>query len=125
MATACPTHSFVTSNKGKTLLAIDGYVFQQSGKATIATTYWAYQFKDYSAVAHTTTKTGVLTKQKNDHCHAPIPEKIEIRQMMNKVKSRIINETTAIGQIYDQEVAKANLSKVALVMAPTANEACE
>jgi len=94
MATACPTHSFVTSNKGKALLVIDDYVFQQSGKATIATTYWACQFKNCSAVAHTTTKTVVLTKQKNDHCHAPVPEKIEIRHMMNKVKSRVINETT-------------------------------
>ena len=45
MATAYPTHSFVNSNKGKPLLVIDDYVFQQSGKTTVATTYWACQFK--------------------------------------------------------------------------------
>jgi hypothetical protein len=125
MATTFPTYSFVNSNKGKSLLVVDDYVFQQSGKATIPTTYWACQCKDCSAVAHTTTLTGILTKQKNDHCHPPIPEKIAIRQLMNKVKIRVTNETTAIGQIYDQEIAKANLSKIALVMAPTAKEARE
>jgi hypothetical protein len=125
MSTACPTYTFVNSNKGKSLLVIDDYVFQQSGKATMATTYWACQLKNCSAVAHTTTKTGVLIKQKNDHCHPSVPEKIEIRQLMNKVKSRLASETTAIGQIYDQELAKANLSTTALVMASTATEARE
>ncbi|UJR19270.1 hypothetical protein I4U23_022399 [Adineta vaga] len=61
----------------------------------MATTYWACQFKDCSAVAHTVTKTGDLTKQKNDHCHPPVPEKIEIRQLMNKVKTHVISETAA------------------------------
>jgi hypothetical protein len=125
MVTAYPTHSFLNSNKGKPLLVIDDYVFQQSGKTTIATTYWACQLKDCSAVAHTDTKSGVLTKQKNIHCHPPVPEKIQVRRLMNKVKIRIINETTAIGQIYDQEIAKADLSKIALVMASTTNEARE
>jgi hypothetical protein len=125
MSTTGPTYSFVNSNKGKPLLAIGDYVFQQSGKTTMTTTYWACQWKNCSAVAHTTTKTGVLIKQKNDHCHSSIPEKIEIRQLMNKVKSRVTSETTAIGQIYDQELAKANLSTTALVMASTATEARE
>jgi hypothetical protein len=44
MATAYPTHSFVNSNKGKPLLVIDECVFQQSDKATMATSYWACQF---------------------------------------------------------------------------------
>jgi hypothetical protein len=118
-------HSYVKSNKGKPLLVIGDYVFQQSGKTTAATTYWECQFKECSAVAHTDTSVGALTKQKNDHCHPPVPEKIEIRRLMNAVKVRVACETTAIGQIYDQELAKANLSEMALVMAPTANEARE
>ncbi|CAF1166798.1 unnamed protein product [Adineta ricciae] len=123
MTTPCSTYSFINSNKGKPLLVVDDYVFQQSGKSTTTTTYWACQFKGCSAVAHTSTGTGILIKQKNDHCHPSVPEKIEIRKLMNKVKSRIACETTAIGQIYDQEMAKANLSTTALVMAPTAIEA--
>ena len=42
---------------------------------------------------------------------------------MNKVKCRVHAETAAAGHIYDQELAKANLSDTALPMAPTAQEA--
>ena len=126
MAVVCPKYSYIKSNKNKSLLVVvDDYVFQQSGKATEATTYWACQYKDCSAVAHTTTGPGALKKQKNAHCHPSIPEKIEIRQLMNKVKSRIASATTAIGQIYDQEMAKTNLSTGALIMVVTALEARE
>ncbi|UJR19377.1 hypothetical protein I4U23_022506 [Adineta vaga] len=125
MATTNPPYSYINSNKGKSLLVIDDYLYQQSGKPTVKTTYWACQFKHCPAVAHTNTNTGVATKQKNDHCHPPIPEQIEVRQLMNTVKIRVTGETTSIGQIYDQEMAKASLWKVALVTAPTANEARE
>lgn len=116
-------HFFVKSNKGKRLLVIDDYMFQRSGRITTVTTYWACQVKECSATAHTSTVTDALIKQKNNHCHLPVPEKIEIRQFMNKVKCRVHVETAAAGLIYDQELAKANLSEAALAMAPTAQEA--
>ncbi|CAF3228537.1 unnamed protein product [Rotaria sp. Silwood2] len=43
--------------------------------------------------------------------------------MMTKVKTRVDRETTAIGQIYTEELVKANLSRTALAIAPTAREA--
>ncbi|CAF3958791.1 unnamed protein product [Rotaria sordida] len=42
---------------------------------------------------------------------------------MINVKARINNETTAIGQIYNEELVKANLSKSALAVAATARQA--
>ncbi len=53
----------------------------------------------------------------------PKSERLEIRKMMTKVKTRVDRETTAIGQIYTEELAKANLSRTALAIAPTAREA--
>ncbi|CAF4290819.1 unnamed protein product, partial [Adineta steineri] len=34
----------------------------------------------------------------------PSPERLEVRKMMNNVKNRVTNETTAIGQIYTDEL---------------------
>ena len=44
----------------------------------------------------------------------PVPGRVEIRKLMMNVKSRVHDESTAIGQIYNEELAKANLSKPAL-----------
>ncbi|CAF1297611.1 unnamed protein product [Adineta steineri] len=50
----------------------------------------------------------------------PAPERLEVRKMMNNVKNRVTNETTAIGQIYTDELVRSNLSTTALALAPTA-----
>ncbi len=87
----------MNSNKDKHLLVINDYTFQQNGKATMAASYLVCRFKHCSVVTHTTTKT----------------------------KSPIAVETTVIGYIYEQEMAKANLLQMALVMAPTTAKAHE
>jgi hypothetical protein len=53
----------------------------------------------------------------------PKPERLEIRKMLSNVKTRVNLETTAIGQIYTEEIARANLSTTALAIANTAKEA--
>ncbi len=53
----------------------------------------------------------------------PVPERVEIRKLMTNIKNRVHGEATAIGQIYNEELAKANLSKSALAVAATAREA--
>ncbi|CAF4303138.1 unnamed protein product, partial [Rotaria magnacalcarata] len=40
-----------------------------------------------------------------------------------KVKERVVKETTAIGKIYDKEMASLNLSDGALGLIPLADEA--
>ncbi|CAF1300176.1 unnamed protein product [Rotaria sp. Silwood1] len=59
---------------------------------------------------------------KHDHNHMPVPERVEIRKLIMNVKTRVQDETTAIGQIYNEELGKANLSKSALAAAATAKE---
>lgn len=53
----------------------------------------------------------------------PTPERLEVRKMMTNIKNRVNHETAAIGHIYTEEIARANLSAAALALAPTAKEA--
>ena len=55
--------------------------------------------------------------------HLPDPERIELLGFKQKVKNRVMNESTPIARIYDQELAAGNLSSVALALAPMAREA--
>ena len=60
---------------------------------------------------------------KVDHTHMPVPERQEIRKMMEDIKERVKSETTAIGHIYNEQLAHANLSKAALAFASSAKDA--
>ena len=109
------SHTFITSNKGKNLLVIDDYIYQQS-KVTPNVTYWICKIKDSNARAHTKTNTGELIKQTgDDHCHLLSPEEVEVRSFKNIVKARVKKETLPIGQIYEEELSRPKLSTTALV----------
>jgi len=117
-----PTITFITSNKKKRLLVIDGYVFQQN-KSTKKVTYWICQEKLPGMSVHLTNNDSFIKFTKSVHTHMPVPEKLEIRKMLLDVKSRVNRETTAVGKIYTEEISRANLSTTALAMANTAKEA--
>jgi hypothetical protein len=119
-----PTMSFLTSNKNKRLLLIDGYVYQQN-KSTAKVTYWVCQEKMCWAGVHLDSNDQFLKYTKADHTHMPMPERHEILKMMEGIKDRVKSETTAIGQIFNEELTRANLSKSALAIASTAKEASE
>ncbi len=53
----------------------------------------------------------------------PTPERLEIRKMMENIKARVNRETTAVGQIYTEELARANLSTAALAIPRTTKKA--
>ncbi|CAF4868999.1 unnamed protein product [Rotaria sp. Silwood1] len=57
-----------------------------------------------------------------DHNHPFNPDQLEAKLLRDKMKERIISETTSITRIYDEEVAKANLSKGAVAVLPTVVE---
>ncbi|CAF4486644.1 unnamed protein product, partial [Rotaria magnacalcarata] len=54
--------------------------------------------------------------------HLPENEKIEVREVREKLKQRAINETTPIPRIYDEECAKAMLSTTAIAILPSERE---
>lgn len=114
--------SFVTSNKNKRLLVIDGYVYRQN-KVTSKVVYWICEQKGCRAGVHLSLKDIFIKYANDDHSHMPVSERLEIRRMMTTIKHRVNSETSAIGQIYTQEMARANLSPSALAFALTAKQA--
>jgi hypothetical protein len=115
--------TFLTSNKGKPILVIEDYVYRRN-KVTSKVTYWICEVKTCKAGVHTDSNDQFV-KLTGDHSHLPTPENLEIRKMKTVIKDRVKAETTSIGQIYDEELARAKLSKAALALASTAKEASE
>ena len=117
-----PDISFVMTNKNKRLLTIDGYMYHQN-KITEKIIYWICKQKSCWAGVHLTSDDKFVKFTNIQHNHMPTPERLEIRKLMTKIKARVNRETTAVGQIYTEELAQANLSTAALAIAPTAKEA--
>ena len=116
------TISFITSNKNKRLLVINDYIYYLN-KTTEKITYWKCDEKLCWAGVHLSSNDLFLKHTKNIHTHMPTSERLEIRKMIANVKNRVNGETTAVGKIYTEELARANLSTTALAMALTAREA--
>jgi len=55
----------------------------------------------------------------SDHNHVANPDMLEIKSLKEKMKERILTETTSITKIYDEEVAKACLSEEGAATLPT------
>jgi len=55
----------------------------------------------------------------SDHNHVANPDMLEIKSLKEKMKERILTETTSITKIYDEEVAKACLSEEGAAALPT------
>ena len=119
-----PIISFLTSNKKKRLLTIGGYIYQHN-KTTEKVTYWICEEKNCWAGVHLDANEQFIKYKDVTHTHLPVPERVEIRKMNTAVKQRVINETTAIGQIYEEELTRTNLSNGFLAAARTAKEASE
>ncbi|CAF2052853.1 unnamed protein product [Rotaria magnacalcarata] len=103
-----PTISFLISNKKKRLLVIDGYIYQQN-KSTAKVSYWLCEIKLCNAGVHLNSDDQFRKYTENPHTHMPVPERLEIRKMLTNIKSRVDREAKAIGQIYHEELLKANL----------------
>ena len=59
---------------------------------------------------------------KGYHNHSSNPDEVTVKLLRDKMKERILAETTSITKIYDEEVVKANISKGAAALMPTVVE---
>ena len=100
-----PIIAFITSNKKRRLLVIDGFIFQQN-KSTDKATYWICQEKMCDMGVHLTKNDSFIKFTKSNHTHMPASEKLEIRKMLIKVKSLINSEATAVSKIYTEEICR-------------------
>jgi hypothetical protein len=113
--------SFSVTTKGKRTLLYDGYIYtlnRDRGKVK----YWRCEDRTCSAFIHTDGNDCYKTHSGSHNGHLASPERVELLEFKRKVKERVINETTAIARIYDQELAAANLSPIALALAPAAKD---
>ena len=115
------TLSFSVTTKGKRVLLYEGYIYtlnRDRGKVK----YWRCEDRTCSAFVHTDENDCYKTHSGSHDRHLPSPERVELLEFKRKVKDRVIKETTAIARIYDQELAAANLSQIALALAPAAKD---
>ncbi len=60
-----------------------------------------------------TSVTAELISSSSGHNHCATLDQVEVTLLRNKMKERILDETTSIIKIYDGKMTKANLSKAA------------
>ncbi|CAF4091623.1 unnamed protein product [Rotaria sordida] len=102
------------------MLVIENFIFKLN-KATSSTKYYRCNDPCCSVVVHTDLEDNLL-KIKDDHCHPPEPEEVQIRTFRQAVKTRAINETTHIPQIYDEEALRIDLSQLSIAALPSQRE---
>ena len=109
--------SFAISNKGKPLLIYENYLFK-CNKTTASKTYWMCTERQCNVYIHTSLIDQLICVS-GGHNHSSNPDQIEAKLLRDKMKERILTETTSITKIYDEEIAKVNLSKAATAILPT------
>ncbi|CAF1931047.1 unnamed protein product [Rotaria magnacalcarata] len=111
---------FGTSNKGKPIIIYKNYFFK-CNKTTESKKYWVCNEKACGVYVHTNIN-GEFICIKGDHNHSSNPDEVTVKLLRDKMKERILAETTSITKICDEEIVKANISKGATALIPTVVE---
>ena len=115
-----PQLLFGTSNKGKPVIIYNNYFFT-CNKTTGSKKYWVCNEKACGVYIHTTINNEFICV-KGYHNHISNPDEVTVKLLRDKMKERILAETTSITKIYDEEIVKANISKGAAALIPTVVE---
>ena len=115
---------FITSNKGQPLLVMNNYVYK-CNKKTNKKKYWICTATGCNIFVHTDINNVYIGGGKIYHEHAASPELIEVKQTRQRIKDRVLNEVTSIGNIYDEEMMKTCMSSTAVAIFPTIHEICK
>ena len=102
------------------MLNIDNFIFKWN-KTTETKVYYRCLDPQCTTTAHTNLND-VLLNINGDHEHPPEPEEVQIRMFKQVVKTRAINESTPIPQIYDEEAARMDLSMLSIAALPSQRE---
>ncbi|CAF2891147.1 unnamed protein product [Rotaria sp. Silwood2] len=103
---------------------MNNYVYK-CNKKTIKTKYWICTISGCKVFVHTDFNNNYLCGGKNEHEHAANPELLEIHQTRQQIKRRVMNESTPIGAVYDEEMSKTSMSSTAIAIFPTVHEIYE
>ncbi len=114
------TISFLISQKGKKMLNIDNIILKLN-RTTEKKKYYRCLDPQCTMTVHTD-HNDIILNIKGDHYHPSEPEEVQIRMFKQAVKTRAINESTPIPQIYDEEAARINLSTLSIAAVPSQRE---
>ncbi len=120
MLNSSHTISFLISQKGKKMLNIDNFIFKWN-RTSGNKKYYRCLDPQCTSTAHTDLDD-IVVKINDDHQHPPEPDEVQIRMFKQVVKTRVMNESTPIPQIYDEEAARMNLSMLSIAALPSQRE---
>ncbi|CAF0766253.1 unnamed protein product [Adineta steineri] len=86
-------------------------------KRTSTKTYWICKTRNCKAHIHTDLNDNFLYSS-GEHNHLLEPEELEVKHFRDILKERVVNETTPISKIYDEEIMKARFSPEVLASVP-------
>ena len=102
------------------MLLLNQFMFK-CNKTTPVKKYWVCSEQGCGVSVHTTLN-GELLLTTGDHEHFARPDILETKVLREKMKNRILNETTSITKIYDDEISNASLSDEGTALFPTVAE---
>jgi len=102
------------------MLICDQYVFK-CNKTTSSKKYWVCVEHTCGVYVHTSVINDFLAIN-GTHNHVADPDQLEVKFLKEKMKERILAETTSLTKIYNEEVTKVTLSKEAAAVLPTVVE---
>ncbi|CAF3223149.1 unnamed protein product [Rotaria socialis] len=117
-----PTITFSQSNKGQRALVCDGNVYHLN-KSFSKVKYWRCENRLCAAVIHTDINDQFKVLKSDHSNRLSSPKHIEIIDFKSNIKQRVVTEATPIGRIYDEELAKAQLSQTALSIVASTQDA--
>ncbi|CAF2529189.1 unnamed protein product [Rotaria sp. Silwood2] len=116
-----PTITFSESNKGKRVLICDGFAYHLN-KSCAKVKYRRCENRLCAAIIHTDINDQFKLRKGDHSSHLSSPEHIELLKFKSNIKQRIIAEATTVSRIYDEELAKAQLSQTALSIVQSAQD---
>ena len=99
---------------------LDDFVYRLK-KQTKEKKYWICQENVCTAYVHTNIDN-IFIKSSGDHNHLCEPEIVKVKQFRSNLKTRAVQETTAIAKIYEDEIIKSRLSTGTLATLPLVRE---
>ncbi len=99
------------------MIIYENYLFKLN-RETESKKYWLCNKRGCGIHLHTSLNNEMICIT-GKHKYDANPDQITTKLLRDKMKERILDETTSITKIYDEEIARANLSKAAASIMPT------
>jgi len=90
-------YTTVISNKGKTLIELEGYLYRKTKTSkNMDVTYWTcLNYDQNRCKVALIFKDGKIVSQKGEHCHSSSPTKLQAKKLLFEIKGKARSTTEA------------------------------